>query len=248
LAVVFSGSVLLDIEGTAMSTVPRISIADQQHMLMLFLPLYKGTLKRALHAAHALAGVTPGAAGSDDRANKGVHFAMFYGIEAEPNPSEIVMKPPLPVPTFQNAPGKDLIVAQAFYDGDFAAYIGAFTNEPATAFVLNALLLAIDESGIVPDSDPTSAKAIHAAGGVAVASAQFNCLLMRYNFGSPVVPGTSGAPIEVQSNFGLIATFPGLTVGKILAKNGYPNANAQWPFPAPPKIEFQKTPMPQCPP
>ncbi|MEA2785843.1 MAG: hypothetical protein QOF71_1947 [Candidatus Eremiobacteraeota bacterium] len=231
-----------------MSTVPRISVADQQHMLMVFLPLYKGTLKRALHAAHALAGITPAGPGNDDRADKGVHFAMFYGIEAEPNPSEIVQKPPLPVPTFQNAPGKDLLIAQAFYDGDFAAYIGAFTNEPATAAALTALLYAVDESGIVPDSDPTSAKAIIAAGGVAVASAQFNCLLMRYNFGNPVLPGTSGAPSDVKANYGLIATFPGLTVGKLLAKNGYPNSQTLWPFPPPPKIDFQTTPTPQCPP
>ena len=80
-----------------MSTVPRISVADQQHMLMVFLPLYKGTLKRALHAAHALAGIAPEGAGKDDRADKGVHFAMFYGIEADANPP---VKPPLPVPTF----------------------------------------------------------------------------------------------------------------------------------------------------
>jgi hypothetical protein len=228
-----------------MSTVPRISIADQQHMLMVFLPLYKGTLKRALHAAQALAGVAPGAPQKDDRADKGVHFAMFYGIEAEPDPP---VKPPLPVPTFQNAPGKDLLIAQAFYDGDFAAYIGAFTQEKDTAAALTALLYAVDESGIVPDSDPTSAKAIIKAGGVAVASAQFNCLLMRYNFGNPVLPGTSGAPPDVKANFGLIATFPGLTVGKILAQNGYPGAQTQWPFPPAAKIDFQKTPTPQCPP
>jgi hypothetical protein len=226
-----------------MSTVPRIGIADQQHMLMLFLPLKKGSLQRALHAAQALVGISPGTPAKDNRVAQGVHYAMFFGLEADQKPPG-----PLPVPSFQTAAGKDLLIAQAFYDGDFASYIGAFTNDTAIAPRLDALLYALDETDIVPDSDPTSAAAIITAGGVTVASAAFNCLLLRYDFGDPVLPATSGAPTGMKAIYGLNATFPGLTVGKILAANGYPNAPALWPFPPPAKIEFQKTPTPQCPP
>jgi hypothetical protein len=225
-----------------MSNVPRVGIPDQQHMLMLFLPLKNQTEQQeALIFAHALAGAHPNAPG-DDRVAKGVHFAMFYFLEADGKPHR------LPVPTFQTAPNKHLLIAQAFYDGDFASYIGAFTNEPTTAAALNGLLGLLDESGIVPDTDPTSAAAILAAGGVAQASAEFNCLLLRYDFGDPVLPGTSGAPTGMTADYGLVATFPGLTVGKILATSGYPNAQHTWPFPPPAKIDFQPTPRPQCPP
>jgi hypothetical protein len=223
-----------------MSSVPRIGIPDEQHMLMLFVPLKKGTLRRALHAAQALAGISPGTPPQDDRAAKGVHFAMFYGLPADETPVR------LPVPTFRTAPGKDLLIAQAFYDGDFASYIGAFTNQPETALGLNALLHAIDETGIVPPSDPTSAAAILQAGGVTQASAAFNCLLLRYDFGDPVVPATSGAPTGSAADYVLAATFPGLTVGKTLAH--YPHASTLWPYPAAGKIDFQPTPRPPCPP
>jgi hypothetical protein len=216
---------------------PIVRTPDQQHMLFLFVPLKAGTLKRALHAAQHLAGIPGKSPGTDTRTATGVHFAMFYGLEAGTTP------PGMPVPTFATAEGKDLLVALAIYDADFGPYISAFTNQTEIAEGLNGLLHAIDETGIVPDSDPTSAAAILAAGGVQNATDSFYCLLMRYNFGDPTIPGAS---VTTQlSRYLFVSTFPGLTVGKVL--QNYPGAQTTWPWPPQP-MNFQPSIPPTCPP
>lgn len=223
------------------ATAPITSLAapSEQHMLFLFFPLKKGTLPQALERAQASFGapLVPAASesvagGVDPRAQTGVHFFMFYGLPAGTTP-----QPALPVPSFQTAPGKDLLVVMSLYDADFGPYISSFTSLPPIAQGLNGILTLMDESGIVEPSDPSSAAFILAHGGVAKNNASFLKLLMRYNFSDPTVPAANVFPVNTPAHpkFLLGATFPGLTVGWIL--QNYPQAGSLWPLPAP-AIQF----------
>lgn len=224
------------------ATAPITSLAApaEQHMLFLFLPLKKGTIPKALEAARSAFHVQPPAAasqtegtadGADPRVATGVHFFMFYGLPADTRP-----QPPLPVPSFQTAAGKDLLVVISLYDGDFGDYISAFTTNPLIAMGLKAILSVMDESGIVEPGDPSSA-AYLAGKDVPLDGTSFLKLLMRYNFADPTIPAANVFPVNTPAHpkFLLGATFPGLTVGWIL--QNYPQAGALWPLPAP-KIQF----------
>jgi hypothetical protein len=211
---------------------------NEQHMLFLFFPLFKGALKEAFEHVGGLVSRSvktpvPTAPARDDRTDTGVHFAFFYGVpDCDP---KIEKCPPPPLwPTFTNTPGKDLLVIQAIYDADFLPYIGAFTSQPSIAAGLDGVLSLMDESGIVPDTDPTSAKFILSHGGVYKNALPFVNLLMRYNFSDPTIPATTGAGINpvAHPKFLFVGTFPGLTVGKIL--QNYPDAQTLWPSPAVP--------------
>jgi hypothetical protein len=193
----------------------------QQHMLLLFLPLRKGVFPELAGQANNSGGSIP----PDLRAATGVHFAMFHHV---PDGAASF----LPVPTFQSAPGKDLLVALSLYDADFEPYISAFTLVPAIAQQLNLLLTVLDETGIVADDDPTSAAAILARGGVAQNNEQFIQLLLRYNFGDPNLSGAPGDALILPSTgqrYSFHTTFPGLTVGDVI--NNYPDAGKLWPWP-----------------
>lgn len=220
------------------SPISFVAASEQQHMLFMFLPILKGTLEKGLASVNELSNVsktltvTPG----DLRASTGVHFAFFYGLSADQVPN-----PALPVPSFQTAKGKDLLVVQALYDADFAPYISAFVNVPAIALALDAILHIADESGIVEDTDPTSAVYMRNNGGVAGNADSFNCFLMRYNFADPTIPA-SLKPAKGQKYI-LNGTFPGLTVGKILER--YPDAQTLWPSPAT-EINFAQSVAPIC--
>ena len=202
-------------------------------MLFLFFPLKKGALGGALKSAHELtntprteAAVVGG--GVDPRVATGVHFFMFYGLPADTAPN-----PPLPVPSFTTAPGKDLLVVVSIYDRDFSPYISAFTSNPTIAAGLDGILHLMDETGIISPTDPTSAAFIEAHGGVAKNNAGFLSLLMRYNFADPTIPAANKFPVNTPHNakYLLGATFPGLTVASIL--QNYPAAETLWPLPAP---------------
>lgn len=223
---------------TTDSTGPITSLiaAQQQHMLFLFFPLKKGTLASALGsaqevttAAHRDAALVDGV---DPRVATGVHYFMFYGLPADKAPT-----PKLPVPSFQTAPGKDLLVVLSIYDRDFAPYISAFTTNPTIALGLNGVLSAMDESGLISPTDTSSAAFILANGGVAANNAGFLKLLMRYNFADPAIPAANVFPVNTpkKPKYVLGATFPGLTVQRIL--ENYPDAETLWPLPAP-KITF----------
>jgi hypothetical protein len=166
---------------------------------------------------------------------------MFYPLPADTTPV-----PALPVPSFQTAKGKDLLVVLSIYDADFGPYISAFTSNPAIAAGLDLILSLMDESGIVQPTDPTSAAFILKHGGVAKNNTAFFKLLMRYNFADPTIPGAAKLPPNTPANpkyqFG--ATFPGLTIGSIL--QNYPDAPQLWPLP-PVDITFAKsTPPPSA--
>ncbi|MES2556920.1 MAG: hypothetical protein V4604_12260 [Bacteroidota bacterium] len=219
-----------------------VAAPQQQHMLFMFLPIKKGTFKKAVEAVSELSNaakmVTTGTQGPGDiRASTGVHFSFFYGLPADTTP----VNPVLPVPSFQTAPGRDLLVVQALYDADFAPYISAFVNVPAIAIGLNYVLSITDEIDVDPN-DPTSAAFILANGGVVSNPDAFNCFLMRYNFADPTLPA-SLAPVSKTQKYLFQGTFPGLTVGNIL--QNYPDANTLWPFPAAP-IEFAQSVAPSC--
>ena len=202
------------------ATSPTSTPADKrQHMLLLFLPLKKNAFAEL--AEERGTNNKP----LDLRATTGVHFAMFHYVP-EGAPSF------LPVPTFQSAPGKDLLVALALYDADFEPYISAFTVHPEVARELDLLLSALDETGIVADDDPTSAASILARGGVGQNNEQFIQLLLRYNFGDPNLSGAAGDALILPAGsqrYSFHATFPGLTVGDVIAN--YPNADKLWPWP-----------------
>ncbi len=209
-------------------------------MLLLFVPLHS----KAPAVETSLQSIFAPAAPSDPRASTGVHFFMFYRMLAT-DKSRIV------VPTFQPAPAgpggvpKDLLVVLSIYDDDFEPYISAFLTDPIIVAGLNALLGAMDESGIVPDSDPSSAKYIQSHGGVQPNAKAFFKLLMRYNFADPTVPavGPGGVanPPPKPWPYTLGATFPGLTVGMLLKPVvGYPDALQLWPAPGvAPKISYE---------
>jgi hypothetical protein len=220
--------------------ITAVAAVNEQHMLFLFVPIAKGKHTEAAAALSSaitnVANPAPGP-GPDLRASTGVHFSMFYALPAG-------AATVLPVPTFQTAPNKALLVALAIYDADFGPYIQAFVDQPPVAAGLDLLLKFIDETGIVDPKDPTSAAYIRTHGGVVVNATQFYCLLMRYNFGDPVIPGASAQPPGSPSGryiFG--ATFPGLTVGSIL--QNYPGAQNLWPWP-PIVIDFEPGTPPQC--
>ena len=217
--------------------ITSLAAAQEQHMLFLFFPLKKGTGQQANQSAREVfAAAQPtnkgGANAADPRVATGVHFFMFYHLAADTVP-----QPALPVPSFTTAPGKDLLVVMSIYDRDFGPYISSFTTNPVIALGLNAILAAMDETGFVKDTDPSSAAFILAHGGVAKNTPGFLKLLMRYNFADPTLPAAANLPLKSPANpkYTLGATFPGLTVGWIL--QNYPNAAAQWPFP-PPVITF----------
>jgi len=226
--------------------ITTVAAPQEQHMLFLFFPVKKGTLKKSVSAAqNVFTALVPkkkaATAGPDPRIATGVHFFMFYPLPADTTP-----KPALPVPSFQPAKGKDLLVVVSIYDADFGPYISAFTSNPAIAQGLNAILSLMDESGIVPPTDPTSAAFILKHGGVAQNNTAFFKLLMRYNFADPTIPGAAKFPVNTPPKpkylFG--ATFPGLTIGSIL--QNYPDASRLWPLP-PVDITFAKSTPPPSP-
>lgn len=241
------------------SNVPITSLAApaEQHMLFLFFPLKKGTLKEAVEHAQAAFAAPPAPAakvkgasadGPDPRVVTGVHFFMFYGLPANTEP-----QPKLPVPSFQTAKDKDLLVVVSIYDGDFFDYIQSFTTNPSIAFGLNGILSKMDETDLVDPDSPTSAQSIlkdwkplplPGTGGVATHTDDFVKLLMRYNFADPTVPAANVFPVNTpeHAKYLLGATFPGLTVGWIL--QNYPQAGALWPLPAP-KITFEPSTPPE---
>jgi hypothetical protein len=196
--------------------------SEQQHMLLLFLPVFKGLAGALAENTNNLLSASNG--GPDLRPATGVHFFMFHGVADGAASS-------LPVPTFQSAAGKDMFVVLSIYDAPFTPYISAFTSNTAIAAGLDLVLKAMDESGIVEPTDPTSAVYIQANGGVFKNSANFISLLMRYNFADPTIPAATGATgiANPQPNpkYFLGATFPGLTAGAIL--QNYPNALPLWP-------------------
>ena len=101
----------------------------------------------------------------------------------------------------------------------------------------------MDETGIVEDEDPTSAKNILANDGVVNNPAEFYCLLMRYNFADPTIPAVAAVPTGAKYKYLLNHTFPGLTIEKIL--DNYPNAAELWPADAP-QIEYAESKKPIC--
>lgn len=191
----------------------------QQHMLLLFIPLKKNAFAQL--AAHEQGNSAP----QDLRAATGVHFAMFHYVpDGAPSP--------LPVPTFQAAPGKDLLIALSLYDDDFVPYISAFTRNAFIAAGLDKLLSLMDETGIVADDDRSSAAYILTHGKVKENNEGFIKLLMRYNFGDPTLSGSAGDSLILPSagqRYSFRATFPGLTVGDVI--DNYPNADKLWPWP-----------------
>jgi hypothetical protein len=214
--------------------ITSLAAPSEQHLLFLFLPVKTGQTGDAEASAQqsfqAIVGSPDADPGPDTRALTGVHFSMFYALKAGTTPG-------LPVPSFQTAEGKDLLIAVAIYDSNFIPYISAFTSQPRIAAGLDLLLGQLDESGIVPPTDPTSAAFILANGGVAVNNDEFIQLLMRYNFGDPAIPGAAKQPVNTPANpkYTLGATFPGMTVGNIL--RSYPDAQTLWPWP-PVEITF----------
>jgi hypothetical protein len=200
------------------SPITSIPAAEEQHMLLLFLPLKKKTNEKVTKAIETLNAEVK--AGNDLRAATGVHFFMIYHLADGKTPH-------LPVTSFQTMPGKDMLVVLSIYDADFAPYIASFVTNPIIAMGLNGIVNAMDETGIMDPEDPTSAAFIGVNGGVAANPDAFNCLLMRYNFGDPTVPAAAKIPAGSNYKYVLSATFPGLTVGKIL--QNYPDATTLWP-------------------
>lgn len=235
--------------------ITEVPKSEQQHMLLLFFPIKAGGGAKAAEGARQVlssqsaasptapkkSAGKPMALPADPRGLTGVHFFMIYHLSSAHPP------PPMIVPTFQAAKGKDLLVVQSIYDADFKPYITAFTNNLAIAFGLDQVLQSMDESGLYPDWKTAKNSAIQivknakpdGTGGVNAHPTEFIELLMRYNFGDPLIAGSSTPPSNTFTKPGpkylLAATFPGLTVGKIL--QNYPNANALWPLP-PPAIKF----------
>jgi hypothetical protein len=161
---------------------------------------------------------------------------MLFGLAAGETPN-----PPLPVPSFQTAEGKDALIVISLYDADFAPYISAFGS---IAGQLDLLLGGLDETGIVDDDNPTSAAFILANGGVAANTVGFFSLLMRYNFADPTIPAAAVLPANTPANpkYLLGATFPGLTNAAIL--QNYPGATSLWPWPPQPITFAPSAPPP----
>jgi hypothetical protein len=230
------------------SNVPitELTKPEQQHMLFLFFPLKAGQGPQAVESVHKVLAPPPAKlpqTPGDFRALTGVHFFMAYHLPANKTPV-----PPLPVPSFQTAKDKDLLVVLSIYDADFRPYITAFTNVLPIAALLDGIVGSMDESGLYPgwQTDKNSAIQIvkdakpDGTGGVNKHPDEFIQLLMRYNFADPVIAASSSTKPNVFTpppprKYTLGATFPGLTVGQILKH--YPQAPALWPFPPPP-IKF----------
>jgi hypothetical protein len=227
--------------------VTKIAKAQEQHMLLLFVPINSKLVPSGGVAAfqNLLTG-----GGGDLRPLTGVHFYMAY-LMRPGDKSRIVVPTFQPAPTGPDGVPKALLVVLSIYDADFEPYIGAFLTDPGIVKGLNQLLLLFDESGIVPDSDPTSAKAILKNGGVAKNAQAFYKLLMRYNFADPTVPAVGPGGIQNPPTkpwpYALAATFPGLSVGMFLKpKTGYPNALDLWPAPdKAPKIYYEPSTPPK---
>jgi hypothetical protein len=201
-------------------------------MLFLFVPL-KHNEETASKVSAFVSAVGP-----DLRATTGVHFFMIYHLAAGATP-------PLPVPSFSTAAGKDALIVLSIYDADFEPYISAFFADPNIVAGLNFLMSAMDESGIIAPTDPSSAEYIFSHKGVVANAQGFYKLLMRYNFADPTIPATGPGgvqnPPETPWKYTLGTNFPGLTVGMTLKKNGgYPNALELWPAPGlAPKIYYE---------
>ncbi|MEO8533595.1 MAG: hypothetical protein ABI441_07590 [Flavobacterium sp.] len=215
-----------------------VPITDQQHLLFLFIPLKKGVIAEAMTAAEKVkeAAKLTAAPVGDLRKTTGVHYFTIYA-QADGQPT-----PGIPVPGFQSYPGKDVLVVMSIYDGQFDAYISAFFQIDEIVKGLDTLLLFMDETGI-PGVDPngkTSANYIHKMGGVKKNPLAFYCLLMRYNFGDPVL---SAGDKNGKYVFG--TNFPGLTVAKVI--DNYPNADKIWPaVPGQVSYDFPKAQKPDC--
>jgi hypothetical protein len=232
------------------SPITSLLQAEEQHMLLLFLPLKQKPPQPVLES---LAKLAVAAQGNDSRPSTGVHFFMTYHMAAGASS-------PIVVPTFQAAPAgpggkpKDLLVVLSIYDRDFEPYIGSFLTNPIIVYGLTEILKALDEDGIVAPDDPTSAVSlVGSPGGLATNAQNFYRLLMRYNFADPTIPaigpGGIANPPPTPPRYFLGATFPGLTVGKILdPKTGYPDAGVLWPSPEgtprPPKIMYEPSDPP----
>ncbi|MEN2398322.1 hypothetical protein GKZ90_0000915 [Flavobacterium sp. MC2016-06] len=219
-----------------------VPITDQQHLLFLFIPLKKGVLAEAMLAAEQVkeaAKLTAAAPVGDLRKTTGVHYFTIY-TQADGQPT-----PGIPVPGFQSYPGKDVLVVMSIYDGQFDAYISAFFQIDAIVKGLDTLLLLMDETGI-PNVDPqgkTSAYYINKMGGVKKNPLAFYCLLMRYNFGDPVLSAGDSDNKNREYTFG--TNFPGLTVAKII--DNYPNADKIWPaVPGQVNYQFPTALKPDC--
>jgi hypothetical protein len=228
---------------------------EEQHLLLLFLPLKHGAKPplesdavSTLHTLFSGKQVKGTTAPSDPRPATGVHFFMIYALAAGKTTN-----PPPPFPAFQVPPPnpetkapRDLAVVMSIYDADFGPYIGAFTSDPDFAALLDAtLLVGLDETGFVDPNDPTSALGILANGGTFQNQDAFVALLMRYNWADPTRPGATSAanikkPDPNWKPYFLGATFPGLTISKILSTNGYPNALQLYPVKAP-VIDFARS-------
>lgn len=227
------------------SPITQLTAPEEQHMLLLFLPLISGATpplkSKAVSTLHALFSGTHSAGASmlpDPRAATGVHFYMVYALKAGQTPV-----PPPPFPAFQVPPPnpetkapRDLAVVMSIYDADFGPYIAAFTNNKPFAKVLDdTILKALDETGFVDPNDPTTAKNILANGGTNANPDAFVALLMRYNWADPTIPAATNPGNIKKPNpkwkYFLGATFPGLTIGKILKPSGgYPSASELWPL------------------
>lgn len=215
-----------------------VPITDQQHLLFLFVPLKKGMLGEAMAAAEKVkeAAKTVAVTAGDPRKTTGVHYFTIYAQK------DGQATPGIPVPGFQSFPGKDVLVVMSIYDGQFDAYISAFFEIKEVVDGLNGLMLLMDESNIpgVDANGKTSANYIAKMGGVKKNALAFYCLLMRYNFGDPVLSaGDKGGKYVFGTNF------PGLTVAKII--DNYPDADKLWP-PVAGQVsyDFPKSQKPDC--
>jgi len=223
-----------------------VGTADQQHMLFLFLPIKHGKFKQALEGAHLLHHAIKTAAndpGPDMRAQTGVHFFMFYAVQAS-------SKSKLPVTTFQAMPDKDLLVVQAIYDGEFTDYIGSFVQQKAIEDGLNLIVSVMDESNIpgIDAEGPNSANFIKGHLGVKSNPDAFNCLLMNYNFADPTLAGKAYTPLDQLTNPLFGATFPGLSVSNILTNYSVDGVTGVelWPFPPETKVKYPQSSKPDC--
>lgn len=220
------------------SKVISVPVTDQQHLLFLFVPIKKGKFGQAAATVEKLQAdakkLHVKAGGSDLRKTTGVHYFFIYPQAGG------VPTPGIPVPGFTAAHGKDVLVVMSIYDGQFDTYIKAFFDIPEVVFGLDQLLTLMDESGLPPFDPTTSAAYIMNNGGVVQNAAAFYCLLMRYNFGDPVLSaGAKGGKYVFGTNF------PGLTVAGVI--DHYPGAAASWP-PTPGEVTYTFPPaqIPDC--
>lgn len=220
--------------------ITRLSAPEEQHLLLLFLPLRSGTpsstVLPSLRTLFSGRAPVESMDGPDPRYATGVHFYMVYALEA----GETTSAPPpftafqLPPPNPETNAPRNLAVVLSIYDADFAPYIQAFTTDPTIAANLDATLLQnLDETGFVSPDDPTSAAWILANGGTFNNQDAFLALLMRYNWADPTIPAATTASAVAHPNpawkYFLGATFPGQTTASLL--DNYPNAAQLWPNP-----------------